>query len=218
MPIRSFCCCALIVVWILSLQVGGSCYTHSSGLLWKTGHGVGAKRKINQSINEVLPLLSFSEFFKSDRTLASCTSHFFDCHLSLRLPTAQRCSLRFSRLSFCWLRDQLLQRAHSSTGVRGAISVLLLEKLLSAISQFSRTDLLLVCTVCVCLNKHLKFFCLCSFMETSIFNSFRNVSGQGFFFYSTLIRNYYLAFNKVYKSWISDLCYKFKNKKMTFIF
>lgn len=63
MPVRSFCCYALTVVWILSLQVGDSCWTHSSGLLWKTGHGVGAKRKINQSIYEVLSLLSFSDFF-----------------------------------------------------------------------------------------------------------------------------------------------------------
>lgn len=36
-------------------------------------------------------------FFKSAGTLASCVSHFFDCHLSLHLPTAQHRSLRFSR-------------------------------------------------------------------------------------------------------------------------
>lgn len=31
----------------------------------------------------------------------------------------------------------------------------------------------------------------------------------------TLTRNYYLAYNKVYKSNISHLCYKFRNKKWT---
>lgn len=78
-------------------------------------------------------------------TLASCMPHFFDCHLSPLLSAAHHTALA---AAIC--ADTGLAAARGSAGVRGAISVLLLEKLLSAISQFSRTDLLLVCTACVC--------------------------------------------------------------------
>lgn len=121
-------------------------------------------------------------------------SSFFRRHLFPHLCTTQPA---------LWLLKSLLMpgpvAAPSSSGVRGAISILLLEESPSATSPFSKTELLLPCTVCVCLNKHLKFFCFCSFVETSVFNSFRNASGRGFFFYLTSIRNYYLACNRVSK-------------------